>query len=99
MNPTVGSPPTTVLPHSARYYRGAVLPQLGRYYRPTVLPGSVPCPLPLLAEGFAVVGVVVATVVPLERYYRSTGRYYRSGGTTSTPGGTTSQAKIARPKK
>src|SRR3954462_8058674 len=53
----------------------AVLPWSGttalRYYR-----GALPCLLPPLTEGFAIVGAVVATVLP-------------PGGTTALPGGTT----------
>src|SRR3954466_7906154 len=57
-----------VLPWSGTIATGAV--------RPTVLRGSVPCPLPPLTEGLAVVGAVVAMVLP-------------PGGTTALPGGTT----------
>src|SRR4051812_5725400 len=80
---------------AGRYYRST-----GRYYRSpggtTALPGgttalryyrgALPSLLPPLAEVFAVVGAVVAMVLP-------------PGGTTALPGGTTAQAKTARPKQ
>ena len=79
--------------HQPRYYRTACGTTVERYYLngsgTTALRyyrGSLPCLLPPLTEGFAVVGAVVATVLP-------------PGGTTALPGGTTAQAKTAQPKQ
>src|SRR4051812_9966415 len=78
-NPTVGSPPTTVLPHIARYYRGAVLPQWERYYRPTVLPGLTAVPTIAPNRRFCGSRSGSSHGTTAGRYYRSSERYYRLG--------------------
>src|SRR3954470_11800032 len=75
-----------VLPHSARYYRGAVLPQMERYYRPTILPGHSTGPTTAPNRGFCGSRSGSSHGTTARRYYRSTGRYYRP---TVLPGRTT----------
>ena len=72
MNPAVGSPPTTVLPLSKRYYHGAVVPHKERYYRPTILPKASAVSTTIEYRSFTVVGAVLAYGTTMVQYYRPT---------------------------